>query len=156
MSLSRSASIRLQSVLDRFFVFFPFFMICLSQRDDANGILRELSERDKGYPPPNHANPKPSLLAIILTRVGANQKHAAEHFFRLREVEPMLPDIGAVLGFVPLKSHCNSNCSYRQSTYDSLAGRMLKDEILPRPEFSATKQALRGAKSQLLTANCVH
>jgi hypothetical protein len=68
-------------------------MICLSQRDDADGIVREFSERYKGDAAPNHPNPDPSLLAIVLTRVGTNKKEAAKHLFRLGEVEAVLPDV---------------------------------------------------------------
>src|ERR1039458_3782332 len=112
MSSSRSESIRFQSVLERFFVFFPLFMICRSQRDDADGIVRRLSERHKGAPPLNHPYSDPSLLAIILTHVGTDQENAAKHLFRVGEVEAMFTDVGTVLELGPFKYHRNAKCSY--------------------------------------------
>jgi hypothetical protein len=87
-------------------------MICLSQRDDADDAGRKFSERYKGDSFPNH--PDPSLLPIVLTRVGTNKKKASKHFFCIGEVETMLPDVGSILCIVPFKNHCNSNCSYMQ------------------------------------------
>src|ERR1700733_5969422 len=100
MSSSRIASMRFQSVLDCVFVFFPLFMICLPQRDDADYIVRAWRECYKGDAALNRANPDPSSFAIVLTGVGTNEKKTAEHFFRLREVDAVLPDIGSILGFV--------------------------------------------------------
>src|SRR5271165_7505243 len=52
------------------------------------------------------------LFAVVLTCIRAYQKRTAEHLLRVGEIEPMLPDVRAVLSLVPFKSHCNSNCSY--------------------------------------------
>src|SRR5271157_3996381 len=101
MSSSRSASIRFQSVLDRFFVLFPFFTVCLSERDDANRLSRTLCERYKGNAAPNHPNSKPSLLTIVLIGIGPDKKSAAEHFLRIGEIEAVFPDIAPVLSRVP-------------------------------------------------------
>ena len=100
MSSSRSESIRFQSVLDRFFVLFPLFMICLSQRDDTDCTPRAFCERYKGNTAPNHPNSNPSLLAVVFSSVGTNKKNATEHFFRLGEVEPVFSDVGPVLALV--------------------------------------------------------
>ncbi|MGA8433107.1 MAG: hypothetical protein WB729_25015 [Candidatus Sulfotelmatobacter sp.] len=89
-------------------------MICLPQRDDADYIVRAWRECYKGDAALNRANPDPSSFAIVLTGVGTNEKKTAEHFFRLREVDAVLPDIGSILGFVPFKNHCNSNRSYNK------------------------------------------
>jgi hypothetical protein len=62
-------------------------MICLSQRDDADGMGRGFSERYKGNALSNHTNANPSFLAIVLARVGTNKKKATEHFFHFDEVE---------------------------------------------------------------------
>jgi hypothetical protein len=97
------ASIRFQSVLDRRFVFFPFFMICLPQRNDSDSILRAFRERDKCHATLNHPNAYPSLLAIVLTRVGMNEESAAEHFFRIGEMKPMFLDILPILPFIPFE-----------------------------------------------------
>jgi len=105
---------RFQSVLDSLFVFLALFMICLSQRDDADRIIRIFPEYYEGNTILYHPNSNPSLLAVILARVGTNKKNVTEHLFRLGEVEPMLPDVGPVLGLVPFKSTCNSKCSYTQ------------------------------------------
>jgi hypothetical protein len=78
-------------------------MIRLSQRYDADDIGRRLSERNKGAATLNHPNPDPSLFAIVLTRVGTNQKGAAKHLFCLREMDPVLPDVGPVFGLIPFK-----------------------------------------------------
>jgi hypothetical protein len=43
-----------------------------------------------------------------------DEESAPKHFFRRGEVKPMFSDVGTVLGFVPLKGHCNSKCSYNQ------------------------------------------
>src|SRR6266567_830624 len=112
MSSSRMASIRFQSVLDRLFVFFPLFMICLSQGDDADRIVWAFHECHKGDAALNHPNSNPSLLTIVFTSVGTSQKSASEHFFRFGEMEPVFSDVGAVLAVVPFKNHCNSKCSY--------------------------------------------
>src|ERR1700733_563635 len=114
MSSSRSESIRFQSVLDRLFVFALLFTICLSKRDNADGILRGCSECYKGDAPPNHANSHPSFLTVIFALVGTNEKEASKHIFRICEVEAVLSNIGSILCIVPLKRHCNSICSYRQ------------------------------------------
>jgi hypothetical protein len=73
------------------------------------GTFREC---DKGKPTLNHADRNPSLLTVVLTRVGANKKRAAEHFFRFGEVKPMFADVGQSLVLVPLNYQCNSKCSY--------------------------------------------
>jgi hypothetical protein len=57
-------------------------MICLSQRDDADRIVGAFCERYKGNAAPNHPNSNPSILAVVFSRIGANKKNAAEHFFR--------------------------------------------------------------------------
>src|SRR5580692_472796 len=109
---------RFQSVLDCLLVLFTLFMICLSQRDDADRIVRSFRERYKGNAIPHHPNCNPSLLAIFLARIGTNKKSATEHLFRLGEVESMLSDVGPILDLVPLKLHCNSKWSYISSVSD--------------------------------------
>src|SRR5271165_3613653 len=98
MSSSLRESIRFQSVLERFFVFFPLGMIGLSQRDDANGVVQRLSERYKGAAAFSHSNPDPSLFAIVLPHIGTNEKKAAEHLLRVGEMEPVFADVDPVLG----------------------------------------------------------
>jgi hypothetical protein len=51
----------------------------------------------------NGADSNPSPFSIILPGVGVNDKHASKNLFRIREVEAVLPDVRAVLGFVPFK-----------------------------------------------------
>lgn len=110
---------RFQSVLDGIFVFFPLFMICLSQGDDSDRIARSWGERHKGATVVNHANPNPSLLTVVPLCVGPDEKKALEHPFRFCEMEPMLPDVGAVLSFIPFNIYCNSKCSYIQADSQS-------------------------------------
>jgi predicted nucleic acid-binding protein len=66
-------------------------------------MLGECDTSYKGDAAPNQPNPDPSLLAIVLTRVGTNKKEASKHLFRLGEVESVFPDVRAVLGFIPVK-----------------------------------------------------
>src|SRR5208282_1141565 len=94
---------RFQSVLDRLFAFFTFFMVCLSERNDADGVIRMLREYHKGRTPSNHPNAYPPLLAIVLTGVRTNEENATEHLLRFGEVKPVLPDISPILGLDPLK-----------------------------------------------------
>src|ERR1700690_138025 len=112
MSSSRIASTRFQSVLDGLFIFFALFIIRPSQRNDADGIGYWLRERHQSGATPNRANANPSLLAIVLARVGLDKDLTAEHLLCPGEVEAMLPNVGAVLGLVPFKGHCNSKRSY--------------------------------------------
>src|SRR5208282_5773719 len=112
MSSSRIASTRFQSLLDGLFIFFPLFIVRPSQRNDADGVGYWLCERHESGATLNRANPNPSLLAIVLARVGPDKEGTAEHLLCPSEVEAMLPNVGAVLGFVPFEDHCNSKRSY--------------------------------------------
>jgi hypothetical protein len=78
-------------------------MICLPQRDDADRTLRAFCERNKSNAAPGHPNSNPSLLAIVLSRIGPNEKGAAKHLLRVGEVEAVFSDVGPVLGLVPFK-----------------------------------------------------
>src|SRR5580704_3316282 len=108
MSSSRIASMRFQSVADGCFIFFALFIIRPSQRNDADGIghwFRKHHKRDATF---NRANANPSLLAIVLACIGPDKEGTAEHLLCPGKVEAMLPNIGAVLRFIPFKIHCNS------------------------------------------------
>jgi hypothetical protein len=59
-----------------------------------------------------HADTDPSFFTIVLSNIGLNEHGTTKHFFRIREIESMRADVGAILGFVPLKYRCNSKCSY--------------------------------------------
>ncbi|MGA9389560.1 MAG: hypothetical protein WBV69_03860 [Candidatus Sulfotelmatobacter sp.] len=41
--------------------------------------------------------------SLVFPYVGPSEKKALEHPFRFGEMKAVLPDIGAVLGFVPFK-----------------------------------------------------
>src|SRR5579862_774163 len=93
MSSSRMASMRFQSVLDCLFVFFSLFMIGLSERDDADRVVRKFNECYKGNAAPNHPDSNPALLFIVLAIVGVGKESASKHFFRLGEVKPVFSNI---------------------------------------------------------------
>jgi len=59
-----------------------------------------------------HANTDPTLFVIIFPSIGTGQEGSIEHFCGIREMKPVLAKIRAILSFIPLKSPCNSKCSY--------------------------------------------
>jgi hypothetical protein len=65
--------------------------------------LQLFGERYDGDAALNHTDAQPSLLTIVIIRVGPNHKNAAEHFIRLGEIEAVLADVRAVLDLVPFK-----------------------------------------------------
>jgi len=67
-------------------------MVCLSQRDDADRILRAFCERYNRNVALNRPNSNPSFFPIVFTRVGTNKKSASEHLFRLGEMESVLSE----------------------------------------------------------------
>jgi hypothetical protein len=87
-------------------------MICLSQRDDADGIGRRFSESYKDAAFMNHPNPDPSFLIVVLTSIRTNKKKAKKHLFGFGEIKSVLANLGLVLSLIPFKINCNSNCSY--------------------------------------------
>jgi hypothetical protein len=60
----------------------------------------------------NHPDSNPSLLAVVLTRIGTNKKRVTEYLLRLREMKSVFSYIRPILRLIPFKCHCNSNCSY--------------------------------------------
>src|SRR5579859_241634 len=112
MSLSRIASMRFQSVLDRLFVFFALFMICLSPRDDANRSGSAFRKDHNRNALANRADRSPTAFLVVLVRVGTDEEHSTKHYFSIGKVEPVLSNVCAVLGLIPFQSHCNSKCSY--------------------------------------------
>src|ERR1035438_6926403 len=77
ISSSRMESIRFQSVRDCRFVFFPFFMVRLSQRNDANGVGAAFGENDYSRAPANRTDSSPALLSVVRSeerRVGKERR----------------------------------------------------------------------------------
>jgi len=66
------ASTRFQSVLDGVFLLFPFFMICLSQGQNTDGIVKAWRKSYRGATVLNHADPNPLLFAVVLLCVAPN------------------------------------------------------------------------------------
>jgi hypothetical protein len=74
--------------------------------------LRELNESDA---PSNRADSSPPLFSVIFSCIGKREKEAGEDFFRISATQSMFLDIDPVLNWIPLKSRCNSKCSYSSS-----------------------------------------
>src|SRR6202521_4580741 len=132
MSSSRIASMRFQSVLEGLFVFFPFFIVCPSQRNDANRFWSGLRENDRSRALTNLADPSPTHVSVIFPRVRFYNQEAAKHLFGVCKIEAMLAHVGAVLGLIPFEIHCNSKCSYaskalHRALYLPLIIRSLRD-----------------------------
>src|SRR5438270_8839538 len=116
MSLSPKASIRFQSVLDCLFIFLPLFMICLSQRDDANYVVTTFRKNYGHGAAANHSDSFPTPLRVIVPYIRGGNDHSSKHLFSVCEVETVLPNIGVVLGLIPLECHFHSTCNYKQSS----------------------------------------
>src|ERR1039458_1130377 len=103
ISESRSASTRFQLVLDRFFVLFAFTMGCLSKRDDTNGLGSTFRKDHDGSAAANRADSNPAAFSVVFSHIGREEKDAAKHLFRIRQVETMFSNVLPVLVFIPFE-----------------------------------------------------
>ena len=97
--------------------------------------MRKRREYQEGDTALRHPNSYPSFLAVILSRIRANEKRVTEHFLLLGEVVPMGSKVGAILRLVPLEDYCSSKCSYTQKW---LVVAFLRLEYLVAPDLSVT------------------
>src|SRR5437660_4523433 len=82
--------------------------------------MRFYGECHKSHATLRHANSDPTLFPIIFASIGPGQERSVKHFCGIREMEAVLANIRTVLRVVPLKSHCNSKCSYTSISINSL------------------------------------
>src|SRR5579862_9625669 len=78
MSSSRIASIRFQSVLDRFFVCFAFMPRSLSQGDNANCFWIPLGKDNLHGASTDLTQSRPASFSVVLSRVGFCEKNTHE------------------------------------------------------------------------------
>lgn len=106
MSVSLSASARVQSVFERFVVERLLTFACFSYRDDADRF-GGLCVDNRDYTTFQQTERYKTLLSIVETIVFDGYGEIVEDRFAFHKVDAMLADVGEPLRFVPFKYHCN-------------------------------------------------
>src|ERR1017187_3315849 len=82
----------------------PLFRIgCLPKQDDTNGLWSTFRKDHDGSAAANRADSNPAAFSVVFSHIGREEKDAAKHLFRIRQVETMFSNVLPVLVFIPFE-----------------------------------------------------